>query len=122
MTKSELSVSEKRAIKKLPSTSIGSKKNGMSREEVLRALKAQKPNDFDVWDGKSENDKPLTQKEMKEGLAAYKKRGRPFSASTKKQIAIRLDPEVIEAFQKEGPGWQTRMNNALKEWLQQREH
>ncbi len=94
----------------------------MSREEVLRAFKAQKPNDFDVWDGKSENDKPLTQKEMKEGLAAYKKRGRPFSASTKKQIAIRLDPEVIAAFQKEGPGWQTRMNHALKEWLQQREH
>ena len=94
----------------------------MSREEILRAVNAQKPNDFYVWDGKSEDDKPLTQKEMKEGLAAYKKRGRPFSASTKKQIAIRLDPEVIEAFQKEGPGWQTRMNNALKDWLQHREH
>ena len=122
MTKSELSVSEKRAIQKLPSTSTGSKTNGMSREEVLRAVNAQKPNDFYVWDGKSEDDKPLTQKEMKEGLAAYKKRGRPFSAFTKKQIAIRLDPEVIEAFQKEGPGWQTRMNNALKDWLQHREH
>jgi uncharacterized protein (DUF4415 family) len=122
MTKSELSVSEKRAIQKLPSTSTGSKTNGMSREEILRAVKVQKPNDFFVWDGKSEDDKPLTQKEMKEGLTAYKKRGRPFSAFTKKQIAIRLDPEVIEAFQKEGPGWQTRMNNALKDWLQHREH
>jgi uncharacterized protein (DUF4415 family) len=122
MTKSELSVSEKRAIQKLPSTSTGSKTNGMSREEILRAVNTQKPNDFYVWDGKSEDDKPLTQKEMKEGLAAYKKRGRPFSAFTKKQIAIRLDPEVIEAFQKEGPGWQTRMNNALKDWLQHREH
>jgi uncharacterized protein (DUF4415 family) len=39
-----------------------------------------------------------------------------------KQIAIRLDPEVLEAFQKEGPGWQTRINNALKDWLQQHEH
>jgi uncharacterized protein (DUF4415 family) len=122
MTKSESSVSEKQAKKKLTSTSIGSKTNGMSREEILRALKTQKPSDFYVWDGKSEEDKPLTPKEMADGLLAYKKRGRPFSASTKKQIAIRLDPEVLEAFQKEGPGWQTRINNALKDWLQHREH
>ena len=122
MTKSESSASEKRAQKRLTSTSIGSKTNGMSREEILRALKTQKPNNFYVWDGKSEEDKPLTPKEMTDGLVAYKKRGRPFSASTKKQIAIRLDPEVLEAFQKEGPGWQTRINTALKDWLQQREN
>ena len=122
MTKSESPASEKRTKKKLTSTSIGSKANGMSREEILRALKTQKPNDFYVWDGKNEDDKPLTPKEMADGLLAYKKRGRPFSASTKKQIAIRLDPEVLEAFQKEGPGWQTRINNALKDWLQQHEH
>ena len=122
MTKSESPASEKRTKKKLTSTSIGSKANGMSREEILRALKTQKPNDFYVWDGKNEDDKPLTPKEMAEGLLAYKKRGRPFSVTTKKQIAIRLDPEVLEAFQKEGPGWQTRINNALKDWLQQHEH
>ena len=122
MTKSESSASEKRTKKKLTSTSIGSKANGMSREEILRALKTQKPNDFYVWDGKNEDDKPLTPKEMADGFLAYKKRGRPFSASTKKQIAIRLDPEVLEAFQKEGSGRQTRINNALKDWLQQHEH
>jgi uncharacterized protein (DUF4415 family) len=122
MTKSESSASEKRAQKRLTSTSIGSKTNGMSREEILKALKTQKPNNFYVWDGKSEEDKPLTPKEMTDGLVAYKKRGRPFSASTKKQIAIRLDPEVLEAFQKEGPGWQTRINTALKDWLQRREN
>src|SRR5471030_2654542 len=36
---------------------------------------------------------------------------------TKEQVAIRLDPEVLAAFRAEGPGWQTRMNTALKEWL-----
>jgi hypothetical protein len=46
----------------------------MSREEILRAIKTQKPNDFYVWDGKSEDDKPLTPKEMADGLMAYKKR------------------------------------------------
>ena len=96
----------------------GLQTNGMSREEILRALKAQKPNEFYVWDGKDEDDKPLSHKQMTDGLVAYKKRGRPFSVSPKKQIAIRLDPEVLEAFQKNGPGWQTRINDALKEWLQ----
>lgn len=36
---------------------------------------------------------------------------------TKEQVAIRLDPEVLAAFRADGPGWQTRMNTALKEWL-----
>jgi uncharacterized protein (DUF4415 family) len=36
---------------------------------------------------------------------------------TKEQVAIRLEPEVLAAFRANGPGWQTRMNTALKEWL-----
>jgi len=73
MQKTNFSSLKKRAIKKLPSTSIGLQTNGMSREEILRALKAQKPSEFDVWDGVSEDDKPLTQKEMVEGLIAHEK-------------------------------------------------
>ena len=80
MTQSKSTISKK----KLVSTSIGSKMNGISREEILHALKTQKPNDFYLWDGKSKDDKPLTPKEMADGLLAYKKRGRPFSTSTKK--------------------------------------
>ena len=117
MIKSESSVTKKPTKKKQTSTLHGSQTNGMSREEILRALKNQKPSDFYVWDGKDEDDRPLTQKEMADGLRAYKKRGRPFSATTKEQIAIRLDPEVLYAFRKEGPGWQTRINDALKDWL-----
>ena len=36
---------------------------------------------------------------------------------TKEQVAIRFDANVLAAFRAGGPGWQTRMNNALKEWL-----
>ena len=36
---------------------------------------------------------------------------------TKEQVAIRLDPEVLAAFRADGPGWQTRMNRILQEWL-----
>ena len=95
----------------------GSKALELSREKVAEAVRGIPANQHYVWDGKDEDDKPLTQKEMAAGLLAYKKRGRPFSATTKEQIAIRLDPEVLDAFRKEGPGWQTRINDALKDWL-----
>ena len=88
--------------KKLTSTSIGSKTNGMSREEILRALKTQKPSDFYVWDGKSEDDKPLTPKEMADGLLAYKKRGRPFSASTKNKLRSDWIQKFWKLFKKRG--------------------
>jgi uncharacterized protein (DUF4415 family) len=36
---------------------------------------------------------------------------------TKEQIAIRFSPEVLAASRASGKGWQTRMDEALKEWL-----
>lgn len=41
----------------------------------------------------------------------------PNKNPTKEQVAIRIDREVLAAFRSGGPGWQTRMNFALKEWL-----
>jgi uncharacterized protein (DUF4415 family) len=51
---------------------------------------------------------------------ALVKRGRPVQAVTKASIKLRLDPDIIASFRAMGSGWQTRMNDALKEWL--REH
>ncbi|WP_301103410.1 BrnA antitoxin family protein [Propionivibrio sp.] len=45
------------------------------------------------------------------------KRGRPVSASPKMHINLRLDADVVTAFQTTGRGWQTRLNTALKDWL-----
>jgi uncharacterized protein (DUF4415 family) len=45
-------------------------------------------------------------------------RGRgPQKEPTKERITIRLTPEVVQAFRETGNGWQTRMDNALKDWL-----
>ncbi|MEO7402941.1 MAG: BrnA antitoxin family protein [Burkholderiales bacterium] len=44
----------------------------------------------------------------------------PSKRPTKEQVAIRLDQEVVGAFRSGGPGWQTRINAALKEWLSTR--
>ena len=45
------------------------------------------------------------------------KRGRPFSANPKAHVNIRLDADVLSAFKRTGRGWQTRLNNALRDWL-----
>jgi len=43
--------------------------------------------------------------------------GRPPSAVTKQRISIRLSREVLERFRAHGKGWQTRIDAALKDWL-----
>ncbi len=46
-----------------------------------------------------------------------KKSGRPRLENPKIFTGIRLDADVLDSFKSTGKGWQTRMNNALKEWL-----
>ncbi len=41
-------------------------------------------------------------------------RGRPKAARRKVEVKLRIDPEIVDAFKAQGPGWQTRMNEALK--------
>lgn len=43
-----------------------------------------------------------------------RKPGRPFAEVTKQKVSLRLDPEVIEHFRAQGPGWQTRVNDVLR--------
>jgi uncharacterized protein (DUF4415 family) len=42
------------------------------------------------------------------------KRGRPVADHRKVSATIRLDEDVIRYFRAEGPGWQTRVNAALR--------
>ncbi len=46
------------------------------------------------------------------------RRGRPPSVNPKRQVTLRLDAEVLEAFKAGGKGWQTRINKALREWIE----
>ncbi|MBF0283027.1 MAG: BrnA antitoxin family protein [Magnetococcales bacterium] len=45
------------------------------------------------------------------------RRGRRAGSGTKVSTTVRFDAPVIEAFRATGKGWQTRMNNALVDWL-----
>ena len=50
--------------------------------------------------------------------AATKRRvGRPAGSGNKEQVAIRFDRDVLAVFRAGGPGWQTRMNDALRQYL-----
>lgn len=43
----------------------------------------------------------------------------PQKAARKVQTAVRYDADILEAFKAGGPGWQTRMNDALRDWLKE---
>jgi len=64
------------------------------------------PEDFDV-----------TEEALQQALAERRERLRrrgAQAAPTKKQVTLRLDPDVIDKFRATGPGWQARINDVLK--------
>jgi uncharacterized protein (DUF4415 family) len=44
-------------------------------------------------------------------------RGRPPKATRKVNQTIRLDPDVLAAYQQRGRGWQTLINTVLREHM-----
>lgn len=46
------------------------------------------------------------------------RRGRP-TGQTKALQTVRFDLDVLAAFKATGKGWQTRMNDALREWIKE---
>ena len=60
-------------------------------------------------------DKPVSRAEAQQEVA--RRRGRPAGTGGKVSTTIRLDAEILDAFKAAGNGRQTRMNDALKEWL-----
>jgi uncharacterized protein (DUF4415 family) len=53
--------------------------------------------------------------ELRQKLAV-RRRG-PGRAPRKTPTTIRFDPDVLAALKATGPGWQTRVNEAMREWL-----
>lgn len=52
---------------------------------------------------------------VREATGTLTRAGRPpLGAATKQQVTLRLDPDVIAKFREGGPGWQGRINAALR--------
>lgn len=45
--------------------------------------------------------------------------GRVLGSGVKASQTIRFDVAILEAFKATGKGWQTRMNEALRDWLKE---
>lgn len=60
--------------------------------------------------------RPLTDKEW-EAVAPHARVGNTPSGMTKQAISIRLSPEVLDYFKSGGPGWQTRIDRVLREYV-----
>ena len=43
----------------------------------------------------------------------------PQKRPTKLAVTVRYSPEVVEYFKSTGEGWQTRMNDALRDYVEQ---
>jgi len=93
----------------------GSRKT--NRELALEAMKTPPPGGYYVWDGVDEDERPLTKEEMRAGIELAKKRGRPVGSGNKEQVSIRLDSEVLSALRATGRGWQTKINEVMRDWV-----
>lgn len=61
---------------------------------------------------------PVSQAEGKAAFREALRRGRPKAGAVKESLTVRYDADIIAAFRAGGPGWQSRMNAALREWLE----
>ena len=50
-------------------------------------------------------------------LRELARRGRPPKSYPKKSTTIRLDQEVMDFFKSQGKGWQTRINDVLRDYV-----
>ena len=45
-------------------------------------------------------------------------RGRPPAITPKKLVSVRLDQDVLDRLRATGPGWQSRVNDVLREYVE----
>jgi uncharacterized protein (DUF4415 family) len=91
------------------------KRQHLTEEQIQRMI-ASDPDAPEATDAQLAQAKPFN--EVFPALADAMRRnvgGRPKSENPKVAVSLRLDPEIVARFKASGPGWQTRMNDALRE-------
>ncbi|MCC7274776.1 MAG: BrnA antitoxin family protein [Alphaproteobacteria bacterium] len=64
-----------------------------------------------AWDAV---ESPELSREFIAGMQPSPKRRGPQVMPTKQQVTLRLDRDVLARFKAAGPGWQSRINDALR--------
>ncbi|WP_134682144.1 BrnA antitoxin family protein [Paracoccus ravus] len=84
-------------------------------EEQIQRMIASDPDAPEATDDQIARAKPF--QEVFPELASNLRKnlgGRPRSENPKVAVSLRLDQEVVARFKAQGPGWQSRMNQALR--------
>lgn len=90
----------------MPKLKAGTILPTLAEDAAITAAAMADPDATSFTDAQWEQVKPLA------------RRGRPLGSGSKTQVTLRLDVEVIQKFKASGDGWQTRINDALKSWVQ----
>ncbi len=88
--------------------------------EIAKHIKedaSELPNEFfenaDWMVGDKQSAPTSVRKELQKRMV-----GRPIKENPKQSTTIRFDADILEAFKASGKGWQTRINDALREHLE----
>lgn len=86
----------------MPKLKIGTILPTQEQDAQIRLGIAQDPDTFELTDTDQKRLRPV---------------GRPQAAITKEKITVRLSPEVTAYFRGLGSGWQTRLDQVLRDYV-----
>lgn len=89
----------------MPKLKAGTIQPTPAEDAAITAAAQSDPDAMPFTDAEWEQIKPLV------------RRGRPLGSGSKMQVTLRLDIDVVEKLKATGAGWQTRANEALRNWV-----
>jgi uncharacterized protein (DUF4415 family) len=93
-------------------------KSQTSWERVRRNIAENAPIPYDPEDGPYDpNDEAATDAYFDSAVATFPNKRGPQKAPTKRLVSLRLSQEVVDHYKSLGPGWQTRIDEALKKTI-----
>ncbi|WP_298961553.1 BrnA antitoxin family protein [uncultured Methylobacterium sp.] len=88
-----------------------------AEEARIQAQIANDPDSPEITDEEARQLRPFAEALPDLHAAWMRGRGRPRADVTKVAVKLRLDPDIVESYRAGGPGWQTRMNDVLREGM-----
>lgn len=97
----------------MPKTTV--KPTGTDWERVKREAAHDAPIPYTVNDGPYDPNDPAATAGYWQDATVKRGRGRPTVPTKRPTLNMRVDADVLDAFKATGPGWQTRINAALRD-------
>ena len=94
-----------------------SKSFPMNPEEIASAIESAPERVHDPECPYDPNDPAAVEAFWKDATVRRPGQRGPRKKAKKVLLSIRYSPEVVEYFKATGEGWQSRMDEALKEWM-----